>query len=99
MPVANYRSRAIFQAIQWDGTNEVEIAEWMEKDGITITVREARPEDSAQHRIAKPKQLVGMMPWGLMKVNVGDWITRAGRRSFDCFPGADFLKLNEEQTA
>lgn len=99
MPVANYRSRVVFQAIQWDGTNEIEIAEWLKKDGIDLTVREAEPVHNNPNQITTPRQLVGIVSWGLMRVNVWDYVTRNGWRSFDVSNGNDFLKFNEVQEA
>lgn len=88
MPVAYYRTRVVFQGVQWDGTNEIEIATWMARDGINMTIM----DDGT-------RRLVAIVSWGLLTINVGDYIVRSGHRFFDRASGEDFLKMNEEQQA
>ena len=94
MPAAKYRPREVFDALMWDGNNQIEVAEFMGKSMLSIQVREPTPPFN------EPRHLVILVGWGTMNVGVGDYITRKGKEggpySVDVSDGERFLMFNEK---
>jgi hypothetical protein len=57
-------------ALQWDGTNEAQIRDFLGPFQKSITVKEESPHYKT------PRQLVIEVSWGTLFVKEGDYVTR-----------------------
>lgn len=91
MKIARYRSKRTFEAVQWNGSNHDQIAEFLGPHHYGILVR----EESSQFKA--PRLLAIDVGWGTIYVREGDYVTRDDAGHVSHNSQNTFLTYFEEQ--